>query len=261
MKIITLANSKGGVGKTTLTLNLINVLSQLGKKILVFDTDPQANLSRSLLPFFNNQTNIENWFKSNTDNKLLENTIKKTSLKNIDIVEAYNKLISDTNHQLYLSSMGELLLYNNFKKNFNFLKENYDYIFFDTSPSFNKILLSVLLVSDEIITVIEPHKYSYEGILTIKEPYDNAIKSLNELGLKFENNMKYYLLNKVGKNKTHEAVIDFLNSGAFKDKILKTKIPLSTVKQKETMLMKFNSITLKNPIAILVKELIEKGVL
>lgn len=81
MKIITLANSKGGVGKTTLTLNLINVLSQLGKKILVFDTDPQANLSRSLLPFFNNPTNIENWFKSNTDNKFLENTIKKNKFK------------------------------------------------------------------------------------------------------------------------------------------------------------------------------------
>jgi len=59
LKKITFANSKGGVGKTTITLNMINILSQLDKKILVFDIDPQANLSRALLNEYTSIKNIE----------------------------------------------------------------------------------------------------------------------------------------------------------------------------------------------------------
>ncbi|WP_342254199.1 ParA family protein [Spiroplasma endosymbiont of Zeiraphera isertana] len=69
MKIITFANSKGGVGKTTLTLNLINILSQLNKKILVFDIDPQANLSRALISNYTSNKNIELWFKDSNNNE------------------------------------------------------------------------------------------------------------------------------------------------------------------------------------------------
>ncbi|WP_174479964.1 ParA family protein [Spiroplasma endosymbiont of Danaus chrysippus] len=260
MKKITFANSKGGVGKTTLTLNLINVLSQLNKKILVFDIDPQANLSRALLSNYTSKKNIELWFK-NSDEKELLNSIEKTILKNVLIVPAYNNLVLETNTYVTAMSMGELILKNNLIKMDEILKKDIDYIFFDSFPSMNKILLNVLLASDEIIIPIEPHKFSYEGYKTIKEPYDNAIKTLNQLGLKITNNMNYFIFNKVQKNKTHEAVIQAINNSEIGTMVLKTKIPLSTTKQKETMLMKFISITDKNPIGFLTNELIEKGVL
>ncbi|BET37792.1 ParA family protein [Spiroplasma ixodetis] len=260
MKKITFANSKGGVGKTTLTLNLINVLSQLNKKILVFDIDPQANLSRALLPNYTSKKNIELWFKDSNHNELL-NSIEKTILENVLIVPAYNNSALETNTYVTAMSMGELALKNNLIKMEEILKKDIVYIFFDSFPSMNKILLNVLLASDEIIIPIEPHKFSYEGYKTIKEPYDTAIKTLNQLGLKITNNMNYFVINKVSKNKTHEAVIQAINNSQIGAMVLNTKIPLSTTKQKETMLMKFISITVKKPIGFLTNELIEKGVL
>ncbi len=181
MKVITFANSKGGVGKTTLTLNLINVLSQLNKNILVFDIDPQANLSRALLSNYTSKQNIELWFKDSEQKELL-NSIEKTNLENVLIVPAYNNLILETNTYVTAMSMGELILKNNLFKIKEILNKKIDYIFFDSFPSMNKILLNVLLASDEIIIPIEPHKFSYEGYKTIKEPYDKAIKTLNQLG-------------------------------------------------------------------------------
>lgn len=260
MKIITLANSKGGVGKTTLTLNLINVLSQLDKKIIVFDIDPQANLSRALLSTYTSKKNIELWFK-NSDEKELLNSIEKTNLTNVYIIPAYSNIVLETNNSVTAKSMSELILKNNLIKMKKQWKDKVDYIFFDSFPSMNKILLSVLLASDEIIIPIEPHKFSYEGFKTISEPYESAIKTLNEVGLNIKNNMNYFLINKVQRNKTHEAVIDILRDTDIGSKMLNTMIPLSSIKQRETMLMKFSSITQKNPIGILIKELIEKGVL
>ncbi|QED25668.1 ParA family protein [Spiroplasma citri] len=64
------------------------------------------------------------------------------------------------------------------------LSDKIDYVFFDVFPSFNKILLNVLLCCDEIIIPIEPHKFSYEGFKTINEPYNKTIIMLNELGIK-----------------------------------------------------------------------------
>ncbi|WP_342254543.1 ParA family protein [Spiroplasma endosymbiont of Zeiraphera isertana] len=260
MKIITFANSKGGVGKTTLTLNIINILSQLNKKILVFDIDPQANLSRALISNYTSNKNIELWFKDSNNNELL-NSIEETNIENVLMIPAYKNLVLETNTFVTAMSMGELILKNNLSKMKDILANKIDYIFFDSFPSMNKILLNVLLASDEIIIPIEPHQFSYEGYKTIKEPYDNAIKTLNQFGLNLKNNMNYFVINKVQKNKTHNAVIEAIMNSEIGGNILKTKIPLSTVKQKETMLMKFNSITDKNPIGFLTNELIEKGVL
>lgn len=197
MKVITFANSKGGVGKTTLTLNLINVLSQLNKNILVFDIDPQANLSRALLSNYTSKQNIELWFKDSEQKELL-NSIEKRNLENVLIVPTYNNLVLETNTYVTAMSMGELILKNNLFKIKEILNKKIDYIFFDSFPSMNK---------------------------------------------------------------THKAVIEAIKNSEIGEMILKTKIPLSTIKQKETMLMKFHSITDKNPIGFLTNELIEKGVL
>lgn len=260
MKKITFANSKGGVGKTTLTLNMINILSQLNKKILVFDIDPQANLSRALLNEYTSIKNIELWFKDSPTDDLI-NSIMESKIKNVLIVPAYKNLVLETNTAVTSMGMGELILKNNFSKIEKKLNNEIDYIFFDIFPSFNKILLNVLLCCDEIIIPIEPHKFSYEGFKTINEPYNKTIIMLNELGVKCKNNMNYFIINKFQNNKTHEAVLENLKKSEIGKKILDTKLPLSTVRQKETMLMKFNSITDKNPIGILTNELIQKGIL
>ncbi|MBW3057987.1 MAG: hypothetical protein CXB60_02220 [Spiroplasma poulsonii] len=73
--------------------------------------------------------------------------------------------------------------------------------------------------------------------------------------------MNYFIINKFQNNKTHQAVLETLKKSEIGKKILDTKLPLSTVKQKETMLMKFNSITDKNPVGILTNELIQKGII
>ncbi|QED25669.1 ParA family protein [Spiroplasma citri] len=105
MKKITFANSKGGVGKTTITLNMINILSQVDKKILVFDIDPQANLSRSLLNEYTSIKNIEVWFKDSTADELI-NSMMESNIKNVLIVPAYKKLVLETNTAVTSMGMG-----------------------------------------------------------------------------------------------------------------------------------------------------------
>lgn len=122
MKMITFANSKSGVGKTTLTVSVARTLAELGKKVLLFDIGLQGNLTG----VFRNKENkkkeslIKYWFipDSLQKNKLesLKNSIEQANYKNIDIIPAYKNLIKKTLQALNSETASDFILKNNLKK-------------------------------------------------------------------------------------------------------------------------------------------------
>lgn len=269
MKILTFSNSKGGVGKTTLTVGLARTLAALGKKTLILDIDPQANISnvfrheenkgeKSTLPLWFNLSNeidnIEKWQKN------VINGIEETNTKNIFLVPAYKNLIKENLAKLQISNVGAFVFHKNVNQIKKILEKLFDYILIDTNPTMTILTTNIFISADEIILPIEPHKFAVEGIGSFFEEYSNTIKELQEIKSDINKNLNYIIFNKVGKNKMDQAIIEQYMNTSFKNQILDTKIPYNQTLKKQTMLEKIN-ITDKSPYFQLVKELNSKGVI
>lgn len=260
MKKITLANSKGGCGKTTCTLGLVSILSSIEKKVLLFDLDPQANLTNSLITNYIDSNKIEKWFKSDSTTEELLNTFIQTDNLNVVLVPSWTELANKVLSELDKNSFGVTIFMKNIQKMQGILSEIFDYIFFDTSPKADKLLTSMLLACDSIIVPIEPHLYSYQGIDVMTKPYQEAINSINSFGGSLTNNIKYYFVNKVKKAKFHDVMLELIGKSNIDDKLLNTMIPDTIFRQQETIINKYR-ITEKNPFYNLYLELLEKEVL
>lgn len=266
MKMITFANSKGGVGKTTLTVGVARTLAELRKKVLLFDIDPQGNLTG----VFRNRQNkekeslIKYWFipDSLQKNKLetLKNSIEQANYKNIDIIPAYKNLIKKTLQVLNSETASDFILKNNLKEIKNYLKDKYDYIFFDINPTNTLITENVFLSVDEIIVTIVPHKFSFEGIEIFLNDYKNYLEKWKRIGVNLSNNMNSIVLNNFRKNKTHNFIKEQVLNSEFSTIILNTIIPASLNLEKHTMLSN-PILTDKSPFFLLTKELLEKEIL
>lgn len=156
-KIISIFNQKGGVGKTTTSINLSAGLGQLDKKILLIDLDPQGNSSSGL--------GIE---KDKTEDLIydvlaldipMEESIYKSSAKNVDIVPANNEL-AGLEIELATESNWELLLRNKLKE----VKDKYDFIFIDCPPSLGILSVIGLIASHSVIIPIQCEYYALEGV-------------------------------------------------------------------------------------------------
>lgn len=266
MKMITFANSKGGVGKTTLTVGVARTLAELGKKVLLFDIDPQGNLTG----VFRNKENkekeslIKYWFipDSLQKNKLetLKNSIEQANYKNVDIIPAYKNLIKKTLQVLNSETASDFILKNNLKEIKNYLKDKYDYIFFDINPTNTLITENIFLSVDEIIVTIVPHKFSFEGIEIFLNDYKNYLEKWKRIGVNLSNNMNSIVLNNFRKNKTHNFIKEQVLNSEFSTIILNTIIPASLNLEKHTMLSN-PILTDKSPFFLLTKELLEKEIL
>lgn len=169
-KIIAIANQKGGVGKTTTTINLAASLGVLEKKILLIDADPQANASSGL------GINIEE-VKHGTY-QVLEHTISakdavlKTASPNLDIIPAHIDLVA-IEIELIDKQEREYML----KKALADLKNDYDYILIDCAPSLGLITLNSLVAADSVIIPIQCEYFALEGLGKLL----NTIKSIQSI--------------------------------------------------------------------------------
>jgi chromosome partitioning protein len=168
MRIIAIVNHKGGVGKTTTTLNLGKALSLQGKKVLLIDLDPQANLSQSV--------GIDEAEKTITD--VLSNEI------DLPIIQISDKLsiipsdlsLSVTEVQLQAEQItGYFKLSNALEK----VKDSYDFILIDCPPSLGILTTNALLASTEIIIIIEPQYLAIKGLGAILQLHDKLRQRLN----------------------------------------------------------------------------------
>lgn len=172
-KIIAIANQKGGVGKTTTSINLSACLAELGKKVLVIDLDPQGNCTSGF--------GIEKEEIEDTVYELILNECTvKTSMMTPDDIE--NVTIIPSNVNLAGAEI-ELLEFNEkeyvLKNSIDYVKDDYDYIIIDCPPSLNMLTVNAMTTADSMIIPIQCEYYALEGIGQLIHTIDLVQKRLN----------------------------------------------------------------------------------
>jgi chromosome partitioning protein len=176
--IITFANQKGGVGKTTTTLNLGVYLAMTGKKVCLIDLDPQSNLT-SGLGYSQNEPNS----KSKTIyDVLIENTnppevIVQTRIKNLCLLPA-NISLASAEIELVNTIARETVLRNSLEA----LRDRFDYILIDCPPSLGLLTINALTASDQVMVPVQTEYFALEGLGQLLNSI-NLVKSKLNSGL------------------------------------------------------------------------------
>ncbi|MFV0233917.1 AAA family ATPase [Empedobacter falsenii] len=205
--IISISNHKGGVGKTTSTINIGAALHKLGHKVLIVDLDAQANLTHSL-GLENEEKNIY---------KTLTEQVEITPLQykeNFDII-ASTLDMSAIDIELSGEAGREFIL----KERLSKIKDKYDYILLDTPPSLGLLTINAFTASDKILIPLQAEYLALQGL---KKLSDVIVKVQSRLNQNLE--LAGVFLTQFDSRKVLNREINTMVNNYFKDKTLQTKI-------------------------------------
>lgn len=217
-KIISLVNQKGGVGKTTTSINLSASLALLGKKILLIDLDPQGNATTGVGI---NKGEISNSvYDLLRGTCIIEEVIIKTDFRNLDIIPATIQL-AGIDIELIDKSRQDPTFQKSFqlKEKLKNIKDKYDYIIIDCPPSLGVITTNALAASNSVIIPVQCEYYALEGITQLLNTIMLTQKNLNP-----NLDLEGVLLTMLSKSNLGLDVIEEIRS-YFKDRVYDTIIP------------------------------------
>ena len=171
-KIISVANQKGGVGKTTTTVNLGTILAKKGKKVLLIDADPQGNATSGLGVEKESEYSTYDILVSDIE---IEDAIQKTIIKNLKLCPANVNLAGAEVELVSMMSREQRL-----KEKLDKVKENYDYILIDCPPSLGLITLNAFTASNSVLIPVQCEYFALEGLGQLLNTVNLVKKHLNK---------------------------------------------------------------------------------
>lgn len=171
-KVISVANQKGGVGKTTTSVSLSAILAKKGKNILMIDMDPQGNGTSGLGINKNVKFSV---YDVIIDNVEIENTIQKTEIDNLDVCPSNINLAGAEVELVDMEEREKRL-----KDKLDKIKDKYDYIIIDCPPSLGLVTLNAFTASDSVLIPVQCEYYALEGLGQLINTINLVKKHLNK---------------------------------------------------------------------------------
>lgn len=218
-KVISLVNQKGGVGKTTTSINLSSSLGHLGKRVLLIDLDPQSNSTTGLgVNKLEVSKSVYNVIMGDAN---IEDAIIKTHFKNLSIVPSHISL-AGTDIELVQKSMvqSDLKISDQLKKQIDRIRDRYDYIIIDCPPNLGLLTTNALAASNSVLIPVQCEYYALEGVTQLLNTIILTQTRINP-GLDIEGVLLTML---DGRTLLGLQVVEELRK-FFKDKVFDTIIP------------------------------------
>jgi len=218
MEIISVINQKGGVGKTTTAINLAAGLTQLKKKILVIDLDPQGNATTGL-GLSNTDNTSDSIYGVLNGSEEITKAIKKTKFDNLDIITSNVDLsglevetADDSNRAFILKAKLGMYL--------NTFKRSYDYVLIDCPPSLSLLTVMALVSSNSLLVPLQTEFFALEGLTQL-------MKTIERIKIKLNPDLKIrgILLTMYDKRNKLSSQVEKEARDYFSEKVYTTVIP------------------------------------
>ena len=171
-KIISIANQKGGVGKTTTSINIAAILSKKGKKVLLIDTDPQGNATSGVGVNKEQEFSVYDVLVGEVE---IEKTLQDTNVKNLKVCPSNINLAGAEVELVSMMSREHRL-----KEGLEQIRDEYDYIIIDCPPSLGLITLNAFTASDSVLIPVQCEYYALEGLGQLLNTINLVRKHLNK---------------------------------------------------------------------------------